>query len=265
MSNIIKRRNLKLSEPRVINIKTLCEMEKQINSRVGESSRNPVNQGQSQQLQDETDIIIAETEEMVKELLDKARDEARAIIFNAREEADIIKIQAQEEAEALRTQARKLGYSEGFTSAREEMAAGIAEAEKESIGIIEKAQQSRIKIINSCESEILKLVMAVSRRVVAGEVASNPEVVLNIVREAISFLENSDNVNVYVNTAELTKVREELEANSGGEPNLLICADQQISPGGCMVENGTASLDARIETRLTIVEELFEDGAYDER
>lgn len=223
---------------------------------------------QLQKLQSESQQILAETENMVLELLEKARQDAQTIIQDAQEEAGLVRVQVYEEAGTIREQAREEGYREGLKQAQDEIEADRQAALEQSQAILEEARQTKIKAINSMERDISRLVMAVSKKIIAGELTTNPQIILHVVREAISFLDKPENITVYVNPHDLEKVLTGIETHELEEGNHITPmearATDRIAAGGCIIESDIGQVDARLQTREANVERALLEVADDE-
>lgn len=269
LSNIIKGVELERTQPRRIEIhgadlpgkkggelsEALPEVEEPLEA--------------AEHLQKESEIILQETELMIKELLDRAGEEARVMMSAAHDEADLIKSEALREAAALKQKAREEGFQQGLTEAREKMMAEEEQAAVQIQNTLEEARQNKLRIMRSCEAEMLRLVMAVSRKVVAGEVHVNPEIISNVIHEALQLLDRPENVRVHVNPADVERVL----ANIGGEMvigrsgerlDIAVCGDTRVDMGGCMLESDAGVIDARLETRLAVAEEALQEVTADE-
>lgn len=217
----------------------------------------------------ESQQILAETEQMVMELLQKARDEARDIITNAQEEAEVIKMQANTEAESIRQEARKEAYEEGLRQAQQEIEGDRQAAIQQSQVILEEARQLKIKTFRSCEADMVRLVMATVKKVIAGELKTNPDIIINILQEAINFLDRPENITVYVNPQEVDNILEVMDKGyltdiGNNSTKIDINADERICPGGCLLESDAGIVDAQLETRIASVNNAIQEVVADD-
>lgn len=270
MSRVIKRSNLTLVEPRVIHLSELEEITD--NTRQTPKPLTPdngSNRGEVATVQEEASRILKETEQMVMELLQKARDEAHEIINNSQDEADLILSQAFEEAGKIKSDAQKKGYEEGLRRAHQEIEADRQQTLQQSQQIVAKARQTKLDMFKSCESDMVRLVMAVARRIVAGELVTNPDFIINIIREAIEYIEGSENITVYVNTDDVERVLQFMEQESltkvgNNDESIEVKGDSRIAAGGCIIESDAGVVDACLETRKRSLEKAVQDVLIDE-
>ncbi|NLW90328.1 MAG: hypothetical protein GXY34_01835 [Syntrophomonadaceae bacterium] len=282
MSRIIKNDDAILSQPIVIESLILHDFEPEVEDPelteepdvvALEEPQQPtqleLERQELEQLKIESQKVIEETETMVLDLLQKARDEARAIIANAQEQADLIRSQAETEATELKTSNQKQGYEEGLKKAEEDIETDRLAAFQQSQELLEEARQLKIQMMRSSESDMMRLVMAIAKKVIASELTTNPYFIVNVLREAIDFLDHPDNITVYVNPQDLDKILAITQSDSFfeiGSPdvNLDFRADNRISPGGCSLESQGGSVDTRLETRISGIEQALWEVSGDE-
>lgn len=220
---------------------------------------------QVQMIKAESQQILQETEEMIVDLMEKAREEARTILANARDEAEMLLSEAGREAEQMRQQASETGYSQGLQKARDDMAAQQMAAENEAREILENARQQKVSTLANCEADVLRLSLAIARRIVAGELMVNPDFIVNVIREAIALLDQTDNVTVHVNPDDLSQVLQEIGTEiyseaTGSIIKLDVYPDSRIQSGGCTLDSTVGTIDARLETRLESMDQALLEG-----
>lgn len=283
MSKIIKNMDAVLANPIVIepvaiwavNNETetieLLEEELDVLAEVEEEkiSQLELEREELEQLKADSQKIISETETMVLDLLEKARDEARSIIAAAQDEAEVMRTQAFNEAKELRSTNERRGYEEGLKKAQEDIEADRLAAFQQSQELLEEARQLKIQMMKSCESDMMRLVIAIAKKVIASELTTNPYFIVNVLREAIDFLDHPDNITVYVNPQDLERILTIAQSSTFSEigsndVNLDFRADNRISPGGCSLESQGGSVDTRIETRINGVEQALREVSGDE-
>ncbi|NLB88377.1 MAG: hypothetical protein GX790_04005 [Syntrophomonadaceae bacterium] len=268
MSKIIKNSSLS-SQPKLIEFPLLQKMEEETNIDDSWIEEKKNKEDELNELKAESEKILKETEQMVIELLEKAQSEAKEIIINAQEEADVIRSQVYEEAKIIREQAKQSGYEEGLKIAHEEIEEDRKRALEQNELIIEEARKTKLQILRSVEPDLVRLVMAISKKVIASELKTNPESIVNIVREAITYLDNPQNVRVYVNPSELDKLLDLGEfkdlTDIGNQAIAVdVKGDNRITPGGCVIESENGIVDARIETKIQNIEKGLQEVSGDE-
>ena len=274
MSKVIKNEQAILTPPIVIDSVELNQIENKMENSVihnkdDHNNTLKIEKQEIEKIKQESQKILKETEQMVMELLQKARDEARDIITNAREEAEVIKMQAGEEAVAIRETAHKEAYEEGLRQAQKEIEGDRQAAIQQSQALLEEARQSKLKVFRSCEADMVRLVMAMVKKVIASELITNPDIIINILQEAIDFLDRPENITVYVNPQEVENILEVMDKGyltdiGSNNINIDIKADERISRGGCLLESDAGSVDAQLETRIASVNNAIQEVVADD-
>lgn len=183
-------------------------------------------------------------------------------------------VQARRPGKTVREieEVERRAYEEGFAKGREagfeaglEAGRAAGKAEYDQINAQLEAQVARLEqVIESfaqpladvneqVETELVTLALAVARQLVRRELRTDPSQVIAIVREAVGLLPTATrDVRVHLHPEDAALVRERL-ATPTGERAWTIVEDPVMSRGGCRVTTDTASIDARLETRLQAV------------
>ncbi|MGW8186586.1 MAG: FliH/SctL family protein [Desulfobacterales bacterium] len=160
----------------------------------------------------------------------------------------------------IETQAYIRGFNKGEKAGFESAADKIESLKRMLDEAVEALRHAQIRIQSDTEKEIVELVLAVAGRIVGREVQTNREAIVTVVREALQKVENLDAVVIKMNPADidfLNRLRLPLAGLSRNSDGLRIEADDSVGIGGCLVETDGGDIDARIESRLRIVEEAF--------
>jgi len=267
LSKIIKGDHLQVSEPRLLELSEILPSLEQEEIKPA-SIEWPEDTDSVMDVQDEAARIMQETEQMMVDLLQKARNEAHDILDSAREEAEITRRKAQEEAQQLREIAFQEGYQEGVTSAQQAMQAELSATTQQCQQMLDEARTTKMNMFRSSEADMLRVCLAVAKRVVAAEVTTNPKVVCSILEEALSYIDQPDNLTLSVNQKDLETVLELMQSSNlsdiGNKVALDVQVDNRMSPGGVRLDSEIGTVDARLETRLANVEKAFQEVFLDE-
>ncbi|MGI6486847.1 MAG: hypothetical protein GX964_01515 [Syntrophomonadaceae bacterium] len=251
MSRIIKSDELLLDEPRVLdNFNEIIEEPTAVENTgvvdIDIEARN----------------IIQETEEMVLDLLDKARVEAADLIENASSEAEEIKARAAREAEMLHKQTRESAYQEGLEQANREMENIQRAVREECDRMLEEARERKKAIICSAEEDIVRLSLAIAAKIMDKEVKDS-DIVSNLVQKALSMLGTADSVKVLVNSEDfkgMTIDENHLNAFGSGAEVVKIQPHEAVKPGGFLIDSEAGAIDGQLETRMhNVGEALLEE------
>lgn len=174
------------------------------------------------------------------------------------EEPPLVPCIPEEEALARISAARAVGVEEGREEARRELAAALSALS----GALLEVAPLRGKLMQEAEEDLLKLSVAIARKVVLRELATDPRVLAGVVRGALDAAGTPDEVVVRLNPDQYPLVGEcrELQELAKGERSVTFKADPAVPPAGCLVETLRGALDAGIDAQLDdIMRRLLEE------
>lgn len=211
-------------------------------------------------MKEETNEILQETEQMVKDLIETARIEGEKIIKNAKEDADKVISAAREKSTEIEEEAihkgQKIGFEEGLRNAESDYQGKLQEAQD----IVEKANQERKEILVCAEGEIVQLALAVARKVIVQEISLNPNYIVDIAKRAIQKATDREELTIRVspdNLDDALNAQEEIFKSAKGIRKLKVLADPTVTAGGCVVESSNGTVDARLERQLNEIEQAL--------
>lgn len=154
------------------------------------------------------------------------------------------------ELEALERQAREEGYAagqrEGLAAAQQQLSMRMAQLD----ALYASAARPLQDLDESTELELARLSLVIARQVLAHELRTTPELVVQIVRQAVLALPSATReLRVRLHPDDLALLRE-LDA---AETHWQLLADPSLARGDCRLESERSRLDARITTRLAAV------------
>lgn len=189
---------------------------------------------------------------------EQTREQARREAAKTLEDA---RIQANTMREAAWQEGFHEGRQAGQTAAALELQRAMDAQRNEGLARIQTLTDAigaaRQELWNSQEAEMVTFVLTIARQVIKTEVTQNPEVVTNILHNALRRVTDKDHVRIRVSLADAAHVRgmrEDLMNLMDGVKNLEIVDDRRIGQGGCVVETNAGTIDAKIETQLDEVE-----------
>jgi flagellar assembly protein FliH len=101
---------------------------------------------------------------------------------------------------------------------------------------------------DALEPELLALVSALARRVVMAELTTRPELIQQVLHEALQQLPSRKHpIRIHVNPRDQELLAAYAESNDE-QPTWV--ADPEVEPGGCILTSGPSRIDAGLETRL---------------
>lgn len=164
----------------------------------------------------------------------------------------------EEEALLRVAEAHAEGVREGREEARRELA-GVSGAL--ATALLETAEL-RGKLMQEAEEDLLKLSVAIARKVMQRELATDPRVLTGLVRGALEAASVSDEVVVRLNADQYPLVAEcrEFQELAGGERSVTFKGDPQLPYAGCLVETARGVTDAGLDAQLEeILRRLLEE------
>jgi flagellar biosynthesis/type III secretory pathway protein FliH len=168
------------------------------------------------------------------------------------------------QAEDIKQSAHEEGLREGKNEGLGQLQSHIHEAFK----MIDQANLERKKIIEQANQDILALSIQMASKIVHTEINARPEVLMNILQEAANKISDRDQVTVKVSAQDFEFIksqREQVEDLIDGVKKLNIVADKKVGPGGVIIETQMGYVDARLETKMTVLQEAFSQIEIEDR
>lgn len=144
-------------------------------------------------------------------------------------------------------------FQNGLEEGRRQAERGLANVFKSLRDGVAALSDLRGRVVRESEEDLLKLAVMIARKVIQQELAQNPRILSRIVAAAVGACSERDRVVVHLNPNDYAMVATDRQAFLGAlgeEGQLSLVPDDGIGPGGCLVETGTGTVDARIEAQL---------------
>lgn len=158
-------------------------------------------------------------------------------------------------------EARQQAYAEGFARGRDAGGQEVRDAleatvrktaEETAVRMAQLLHNTRDHLKKSEDQisrHILELACDLARQVVRQELKSDPAHLKPVITEALAQLvDDGQPATVRLNPGDLAMMKGALQENMGNHPAEFV-ADAAISPGGCLIESATMTVDATIEKR----------------
>jgi flagellar assembly protein FliH len=156
----------------------------------------------------------------------------------------------------------KAAYQQGFTAAETVAAQKTAQRVEPVISgfnaLIQDLASTGRKFRAEAERDTVKLAIAIARRVLHRELATDPEAILGLVMAAFQKLNARETQRVRVSPLDAAL----LEQNRGRletPPGLEIVADSSLVAGSAIFETSRGELDASVDTQLSEIDRGFAD------
>lgn len=152
--------------------------------------------------------------------------------------------------ESIEQQAREEGYAAGHAQGTAEAQQILQERMQRLDALLESAARPLRSMDELVELELTRLAMTVARQVIAHELRTAPDLVVEAVRQAALALPSaSGNLRVRLHPDDLALLR----SLDMVESHWQLLPDNSLQRGDCLLESERSRLDARIETRLAAV------------
>jgi len=201
--------------------------------------------------------VFSENERAYLELEKKVRDLERTLTH---EKVNTKRIVA-ESHEQGKAEGLAEGEKKGFDTADKKFNAEIAKLKDQTAKYFKQLEISKKEMIHGLEHVLLRFCMELTKKVVACELTTNPDIVLASIKKALSMIAERDNILIRVAPGDmetasgskdfLSTVTERLE-------NVKIEEDKRIGKGGCIIESNSGMVDARLGVQLDEIEVLVE-------
>ncbi len=183
--------------------------------------------------------------------LTEVRGKAQEIITDAQREAAQVMQKAEQEG-------RGVAIQSALKTVRGEMGQEVQQLLPALQAAIANITSSRESWIAQWEQNVVHLAGLIASRVIRRELSQQPEITLDLVREALQLACRGGNVQLRLHPEDhrtLGEQAEMLTRELGALGATEIIADPQISRGGCRVDTIHGSIDQQIETQLKRIEQ----------
>ncbi|MCG8025581.1 MAG: flagellar assembly protein FliH [Candidatus Thiodiazotropha endolucinida] len=163
-------------------------------------------------------------------------------------ELEQLQKQAYEEGfEKGKQEGFEFGHKEGLAQGKRDIQHYTAHLNK----LLSHFEQPLRDLDDQVEKELLSLVIAIVKQLLRREVKSDPNLIVGVVREALSVLPvSSYNVRLLLHPEDAELIRE-VYALGDNEVGWSLIEDPVINRGGCKVVTDTSQIDGTLESRLT--------------
>ena len=154
-----------------------------------------------------------------------------------------------EEIDQIHREAHATGYTAGYAAGFQEGIVAAQETAKHMAQLMDGLQQALASVDQEMADQLLALAIDIARQVLRQSLHLRPELLLPVVREAISALHvHGGQALLFVNPTDRELVREHLGEQLSNR-NWRLLDDPTLTAGGCRVEVAASEVDATLETR----------------
>lgn len=216
--------------------------------------------------EEEREAILKEAHERASSILEKAKKESSHLLKDAKKKAEKLTKDSQKEAQRLKEESQRKGFSSGQKEGNQE---GHKEAKnlflKKSKEVMNRLDMSLQEIHHRMKkyeeeypSKITELSLGIAREVIRREVEEDPTIIIQVTKEALASMNGVAKAVIRVNWRDLEvmeNTKEEFLSTIKGLRRVEFQVDNELDPGGTVIETPQGGIDASIETKYKKIRE----------
>jgi flagellar assembly protein FliH len=175
-------------------------------------------------------------------------------------EIELLLRQAHMKAAEIEKEAYEKGFAEGERAGRETGEKMVEAVLKQYTQTLEELKGLRRNLLTGSEREVVRLSLEVAKKVVKREVCIDEELILALVKVALSRLADQSVMTVRVNPKDCQSIlhfRESPGHRESWHDGIKLVEDPLITRGGCLIETDSGVIDARVEEQFREIEKGF--------
>ena len=152
------------------------------------------------------------------------------------------------------------GRVKGIDEGRAQCQATVDEQLNRAIQLANQIGRARVAALEERDRDVVEVALAISQKIILQEVETDKELIVRQVRQILGQLLNKNLVTLKVHPQDLAVLQplhDALRAEFLDGDHLSIEGNEDIQPGGCLVEQVGLQLDARIQQQLETVASEF--------
>lgn len=172
-------------------------------------------------------------------------------------------VAARIEADRIREAAQADGYREGYEEGYRQAERAGREIRARAEAVLKQAREIRAQTLDTLEPEVLALAVDIARRLVAEQLALEPEAIRSIVRTALERVRDRERFLVYAHPRDAQVLEahpDDFRRLVAADAEVKVIADEEVRPGGCRIETELGVVDATLESRWGALLEALHGG-----
>lgn len=156
----------------------------------------------------------------------------------------------------LQREAYERGRQAGWEEGRAQCQGQVEEELNKAIRLANHLGQARIGALEAHEQDIVEVALAIARKLILKEAVLDKDLVVRKVRQVFKLLSSQELVTLKVHPRDyetLMPLQQQLQVECAGAAHLALTADEEVEPGGCLVEQAGFLFDARLTSQLAAV------------
>lgn len=203
----------------------------------------------------EEHLVIAKTEEEIRDLLE-----------NARLKADRLLQESQKEIAHIEEEAYQKGYARGKETGWQEGKSQALEIYEKAKKVLQQAEDIRRQMFHNTEEELISLAVEIAEKLVCNQLNAHADAIMDIAQSVILQAVDCQQVVIYVAPQEAAKLesrKEEISTQLYSAKRVQIISDPNIRNGGCRIETEQGVIDATVEAMLSELKSVLKGGIND--
>jgi flagellar assembly protein FliH len=194
--------------------------------------------------------------------LDDMSGNANQYLDQIRTQAAQIVVKAQQEAEAIRKKAEADGQKAAMQAVEqiteEKVAKHMATLLPALKQVVDSVAQAKQSWLAHWEKSAVHVACAIAGRVIRQEVKQDPEITVQLVREALEMASGSSDIRVRLHPQDHTNLGAQVKRlceQLGKLGGVTVIADPEITLGSCRIDTRYGTIDQQFEAQLARIEE----------
>ena len=160
-------------------------------------------------------------------------------------------------------EAYERGFNDGVDAGRGQALQEMGPNLQASVTVVAEVEEFKDALIGQIQENLTALALAVARQLIEREVKVDPEVVANLVRNALSHFPLDQKLRIRMNPVDLSSISQERSEDRtpvtvGREVRWI--PDGTIARGGCVVEGPERIVDGRVDRALERIYRTVSNG-----
>jgi flagellar biosynthesis/type III secretory pathway protein FliH len=190
------------------------------------------------------------------------RGQANDYLGTVRTEAAKIVQQAHQQAEQVRRQAEIEGRKAAEAAIERVLDERVGKRMSTLLPALEKLlaelNNTKAQLLERWEQSSLRVATAIAQRIIRREVAHDPQITLELIADMLRLAAGMTEITLRISPTDYENLGTQITrlANTVGHlaPSAVV-ADEDVSPGGCLVRTKFGEIDGQIESQLKRIEE----------
>ncbi len=166
--------------------------------------------------------------------------------------------EAKNKAQEIERQAYEQGFLQGQKDGQEVGEKSLAEVTQRFLDLITALEQDKEVLYRRREEDLLRLVLVVAEKLVARELATNPESIRDIIARGFQYLADHENLRLVLHPQD-HQLLQQVDF-TGWPAGVTLVPDGFITPGGFRLETASGDLDGTREHLWVRVAQVVQEA-----